>query len=217
MLSGRRAFDGPSSSDVLVSVLEREPDWSALPDDTPLPVRRLLRRCLQKDVRRRLRDAGDARLELEDAATLDPRPDPPSDRVAAPVARRSWMRTAAMLAAGVAIGATLMALFAPAPAGPVPRPVQFSVTLADGERLGTTDLSATAMSPDGRLVTYLVGRGSTTQLLLRRLEATGVGACAGHHQRAQPVLLARQPVDWLLRRRQVEEGAGRRRAGRHDL
>ena len=179
MLTGRRAFDGPSSSDVLVSVLEREPDWSALPVETPLPVQRLLRRCLQKDVRRRQRDAGDARLELEDAATLDQRPDPPPEHVATPVARRSLIRTAAMLSAGVATGATLMVLFARTPAGPVPLPVEFSVTLADGERLGTTDLSATAISPDGRLVTYLVGRGSTTQLLLRRLEAMGSAPVPG--------------------------------------
>lgn len=171
MLSGRRAFDGPSSSDVLVAVLEREPDWSALPAETPLPVQRLLRRCLQKDVRRRLRDAGDARLELEDAATIDLQHDPPRDRVASPVVRGSWIRTAAILAAGAAVGAALVATMVRAPAGPAPLPVQFSVTLADGERLGTTDLSATAMSPDGRLVAYLVARGNVTQLLLRRLDA----------------------------------------------
>ncbi|HEX6217207.1 MAG TPA: serine/threonine-protein kinase, partial [Vicinamibacterales bacterium] len=60
MLCGRRPFSGPSQSDVVAAVLEKEPDWSALPPQTPAALHRLIRRCLQKDVRRRLRDAGDA-------------------------------------------------------------------------------------------------------------------------------------------------------------
>ena len=68
MLTGRRAFSGETVSDVIAMVLEREPDLTALP---PIPgsVRRLLRRCLEKDVRRRLRDIGDARLELDEPAS----------------------------------------------------------------------------------------------------------------------------------------------------
>ncbi len=173
MLTGRLAFDGPSQSDVLVSILEREPDWSALPPETPPPVQRLLRRCLQKDVRRRLRDAGDARLELDDAATLEPPPDSSAARVAALMARGSWIRTAAVLVLGTAIGAALVAGLMRAPSRPAATQVQFSVTLPDGERLATTDLPALAISPDGRLVTYLAARGSTTQLSLRRLDAVG--------------------------------------------
>jgi serine/threonine protein kinase/Tol biopolymer transport system component len=67
MLTGRVAFPGETLSDTIVSILERPPDWSALPAATPAIVRRLLRRCLEKDPRRRLRDIGDARLDLEDA------------------------------------------------------------------------------------------------------------------------------------------------------
>ena len=67
MLTGRRAFAGPTISDTIAAVLEREPDWAALPPSTPLSIRRLLRRCLEKDVRRRLRDIGDARSEIADA------------------------------------------------------------------------------------------------------------------------------------------------------
>src|SRR5687767_3597868 len=67
MLTGRRPFDGPSHSDIVAAVLDKEPEWSALPAHTPVALQRLIRRCLQKDVRRRLRDAGDARLELEEA------------------------------------------------------------------------------------------------------------------------------------------------------
>jgi Tol biopolymer transport system component len=66
MLAGKKAFDGLTVTDVLAAVVTRDPDWSALPTGTPLPVRRLLRRCLEKDLKKRLRDAGDASLLLED-------------------------------------------------------------------------------------------------------------------------------------------------------
>ncbi len=67
MLSGRRAFTGESPPDVLINVATKEPEWSALPAATPVRVRELLDRCLQKDPNRRLRDIGDARIALEDA------------------------------------------------------------------------------------------------------------------------------------------------------
>jgi len=69
MLTGRAAFADETISDTLARVLDRDVDWHALPDSTPVRVRDLLRRCLQKDVYRRLRDIGDARLELEEALT----------------------------------------------------------------------------------------------------------------------------------------------------
>jgi eukaryotic-like serine/threonine-protein kinase len=67
MLAGRRAFEGDTASDALAKILEREPDWTVLPAATPARVRELLRRCLEKDVNRRLRDIGDGRTELLDA------------------------------------------------------------------------------------------------------------------------------------------------------
>jgi Tol biopolymer transport system component len=67
LLTGTRPFAGETFSDTIARVIEREPDWDALPGRTPTGVRRLLRRCLEKDVRRRLRDIGDARLDLDEA------------------------------------------------------------------------------------------------------------------------------------------------------
>ncbi len=66
MLSGRRAFDGDTVTDTLASVLEHEPDWTALPHETPEVMRKLLRRCLQKDPRRRLHDIADASIQSDD-------------------------------------------------------------------------------------------------------------------------------------------------------
>src|SRR5262245_6813891 len=66
-LSGKRAFPGETANDAIAAILEREPDWEALPGKTPRRVRELLRRCLEKDARNRVRDMGDARLELSAA------------------------------------------------------------------------------------------------------------------------------------------------------
>ena len=96
-LTGRRAFPGDTVSDTLVAILEHEPDWKALPPDTPPTIDHLLHKCLEKDLNRRLRDAGDARLELEDA--LSSRPSPP--------ARPAGLRrpSAAVLVAAAAVAA----------------------------------------------------------------------------------------------------------------
>jgi serine/threonine protein kinase len=71
MLTCARAFAGEDPSEVLATVLKTEPDWNALPSDTPASVRRLLRRCLEKDPRRRLSSIADARLDLEE---IEPSP-----------------------------------------------------------------------------------------------------------------------------------------------
>jgi serine/threonine protein kinase len=69
MLTGRQAFQGETVSDILAAVLRAEPDWTRLPQETPAVIRRLLRRCLQKDRNRRLKYAEDARIEIEEART----------------------------------------------------------------------------------------------------------------------------------------------------
>jgi len=71
MLSGQRPFDGSEVSDTLASILKSEPDWGALPPDTPPGIRRVLRRCLEKDPRRRFHHIADVRLEIDDPAAPD--------------------------------------------------------------------------------------------------------------------------------------------------
>ena len=99
MFSGRQAFDGRTASEAVAAVLKADPDWRLLPDDTPEAVRRLLERCLRKDAARRLRDIGDARLELDEANT----PATTSPSTVAPRAR--WWLAGAAAAAVVAAGA----------------------------------------------------------------------------------------------------------------
>jgi hypothetical protein len=66
MLTGKKAFEGETTSDILAAVIRAEPDWIALPADAPQAIRRLLMRCLQKDPKQRLRDIGDARITIEE-------------------------------------------------------------------------------------------------------------------------------------------------------
>ena len=66
-LTGKKVFEGDTVSDTIARIIEREPDWSALPATTPPRIRELLRRCLEKDIRKRQRDIGDVRIEIEEA------------------------------------------------------------------------------------------------------------------------------------------------------
>src|SRR5262245_30470360 len=102
MLTGRRAFGGDDATDVIASVLIREPDWTALPDSTPPPLRRLLRRCLQKEPGRRLHHIADARLDLDEA--VEARDAPPI-----PISTGRLTRTSAI---AMGVGCLLLAITA---------------------------------------------------------------------------------------------------------
>ena len=143
LLAARRPFGGESISDVIVGVLEREPPWSALPAGTPPPLRRLMRRCLEKDPKARLRDVGDARVEL--AGTSDT---VASGAVAPP--RTSW-RTFAAVAAAAAVLTLAGVWLWTVPWGAEP-PVFDRVT-----RVVATSAHefAPAISPDGKWIAYL--------------------------------------------------------------
>src|SRR5688572_8637569 len=104
MLSGQRPFTGATLSDTLAAVLTREPSWDALPSSLSPSIVRLLRRCLEKDLKRRLRDLGDARLEIEDALRS-------TNDVEITAARPAYVtrRTAIGAVASAAVGAAAMA------------------------------------------------------------------------------------------------------------
>ena len=87
MLTGKKAFAGPTRADTTTAILEREPNLEELPTATPAAVRHVLRRCLEKDAKRRLHDIGDARTELEDALTAIGRPDRRNSGLQSPCCR----------------------------------------------------------------------------------------------------------------------------------
>ena len=70
MLTGRLPFEGETATDTLARIIERQPDWDMLPQDTPMNIRVLLRRCLEKNLQQRLRDIGDAAIEIKETLTL---------------------------------------------------------------------------------------------------------------------------------------------------
>ena len=89
MLTGRLPFPGDTVSDTIAKILEREPDWSALPAGTPETLRRLIRRCLVKDPKQRLRDIGDALVEIDAADATSPEDSGLTTGVSG---RRRWVR-----------------------------------------------------------------------------------------------------------------------------
>jgi hypothetical protein len=108
MLTGRAAFPGPDVSRVLADIVAREPQWDALPPETPASIRRLLRRCLAKDPSERLRDIADARLEIEDALSPSSREAPAPSRIEAPAAsRRIMLGLVALALVGVGVAAAV--------------------------------------------------------------------------------------------------------------
>ena len=84
LLTGRAAFPGETVSDTIGAILNREPDWNELPRDLPPSVMTLLRRCLEKDAKKRKRDIGDARAEIDDALAR-----PSADRAAGDASKAS--------------------------------------------------------------------------------------------------------------------------------
>jgi eukaryotic-like serine/threonine-protein kinase len=150
MLSGQRAFAGDDVVETLASVLRAEPTWNALPTDTPASIRRLLRRCLHKDPRRRLQHIGDARLELTDADVAEP-----TTQIGTPRSRYLvWLIAAAMAAGAATAGLALWMRTPP----PVVRPVtRFSIQAPELVARVFGSGSSVALSPDGRTLVYVVG------------------------------------------------------------
>ncbi|MCH8267802.1 MAG: protein kinase, partial [Acidobacteria bacterium] len=170
LLTGKGAFHAETLSDTLARVLEREPDWEMLPPSTPGQVRHLLRRCLQKDANRRLRDIGHARIEIEEAVTA------PAAELASAVAipaRPDWRRASLWgLAALVAVIAAVALWSLWRTPSSVQRAIaRFDINLSSNEVLALSDLPAVTISPDGTRVVYVVGRADqdSTQLYLREI------------------------------------------------
>jgi len=162
MITGRQAFQGESVSEVLARVIERDPDWSQLPAALPAPLHELLRRCLQKDPKKRRRDIGDVRIEIERALSEPMRTAAPVvDKVSSRRAQLAWI-VATVLAAALAVAIARPYLSAPAEA---------PETRLDVGTPETPDPTAFAISPDGRRLIFVALRNGQSQLYLRSLDA----------------------------------------------
>jgi len=213
-LSGRVAFAGDTASDTMAAILDKEPDWSALPPGTPDGVRRLLRRCLTKDLRKRLQHIGDARLELEEAEAGADEGSTPDRR---PFRTSSVLVGAALLLAlAMGLGTLLGGRRAAArPDSPVAR-----LTLRlDGDTATTPRLTVGAffvpfaLSPDGTRLVIRARGANGSQLFLRELSGFETRALPGTQTAATPFFSPDgrwvgfwRPEDRILRKVSVSGG-----------
>jgi Tol biopolymer transport system component len=165
MLTGRHPFSGETVSDILASVLKTDPDWAALPETTPVAIRRLLRRSLEKDPSKRLRDIGDARIELEEALHGAPPDAAPAAR--APSASRRMFLPGLIL--GLAIGAVGAGLIVSRFGGGQSRAAMRFVAVTNFSGVEAQP----SLSPDGRSVAFVSNRDGRYDIW--------VGLAAGGH------------------------------------
>jgi serine/threonine-protein kinase len=173
MLTGRQLFSGETVSDVLAAVLTREPEWTALPSGAGR-IQGILERCLERDPRRRIRDAGDVGFELARAAQRAA-PTRVSETGAKGASRLGWLGVALMAALAGAVVARVAG-----PGAPVPRASRhLSIQLAPEQRLAFTDNGTLTFSPDGRSLVFPGSEDGRRALFRRSLESPEVTAIQG--------------------------------------
>jgi len=182
MLTGKQAFQGEDITDILAAVVRAEPDWNRLPDNTPLSIRTLLRRCLQKDKTLRMQAAGDARIEIQEALTTPP-------TAVALTAARGWRKriawpvvagVLALIAIAFAIGFVLRA---PKP----PQAMRLSAEIGADASLYTAFGPAAILSLDGtRLALVAAGSDQKQRLYVRSLDLLQATALSGTENARDP-------------------------------
>jgi eukaryotic-like serine/threonine-protein kinase len=176
MLSGQRAFKGEDISDTLAAVLRQTIDVTELPASTPAAVRRLVSRCLERDVKRRLRDIGEARIALEDPTR--PAREDVEGMVAPTPPRPVWRRAIPVLLSAIVAG-TLTGTavwYVSHQSLSQPQVARFLFPLPEGQAfVGATPRPVIALSPDGAQIAY----AANTQLFLRSMSGLDVHAIPG--------------------------------------
>jgi len=165
MLAGAPLFDGETVSDTLAAVLTREFDSTPLPPATPAAIRRLLRRCLERNPKNRLHDIADARIVIDDVLAGRADSAGAGVRMAAPTT--GWPARLGWLAAGLVLGAIVLGVFGRAllQGTPAPPPSVRSLTYSGKSRTAS-------FAPDGRNVAFVSDRDGTARIWVKQL-ATG--------------------------------------------
>ena len=164
MLTGRRLFRGDDVSDTLAEVLKSDPDWEALPRGVPPAIRRLLRRCLERDPNRRLHDIADARLDLEDVLDHSATVPEHADSSARGTRRERLLWFAAVVLTG-ALAATVTLSVRPRSIDAPETRLQVVTPAADG----LSRSISFSLSPDGRTLAYWATDGTRNRIWLRPL------------------------------------------------
>ena len=174
MLTGHRAFGGDTVSEILANVLKSEPAWQQLPGETPSGVRRLLRRCLQKDQKLRIRDIRDARFQLADVEHA-----PPDQGV---TSARSGRGERLAWASALTLVTLLAVIFGVRAfrSTPVASELRFEINTPP------TRVSGMAVSPDGLKLVFVARNEGQEQLWLRSLDADSAYPLPGTEWAAAP-------------------------------
>lgn len=162
-LTGERAFGGETVTDTLAAVVKSEPDWEALPAETPTRVRELLQRCLRKKTDRRFHDIADARIEIEEGSEPAPAP-----IVATRIPR------AGLVFGGLALlllGAIIGRGWVSSPVATNLPVMRASINLDEGVRFWVGQVAGVAISPDGTQLAYIGRVGGRNQIFLQSLDA----------------------------------------------
>ena len=182
MLTGRLPFEGETATDTVARVLERQPDWQALPQNTPANIRILLRRCLEKNPRRRLQHIGDAVIEINETLNVPETALPISASEVGKSQSALWRLGITCGVTGLIIGAIVVgiALKSLAPRSSsrqvqpygqrmlIKLPESQTLALSRSTPLGYA-LPAITLSPDGSFLVYVADEGDSTRLFLRSM------------------------------------------------
>lgn len=181
MLAGQPAFRGASPAEVMAAVLRDDVDWNRLPPETPAPLRRLLRRCLRREVRERLQDIGDARLELSELGREEP-------QQADAGASRAGVRTLWPWLAAMAISAALLGVWVgrTSEQAPTRGVTRLSLELPAGLDLADDYAPPFAVSPDGSRLAVLATEAGISRLYLREVSGLEAVPIAGTEGAWQP-------------------------------
>ncbi len=167
MLSGRRLFAGESVAETLAGVLKSEMDWKALPEETPVAIRQLLRRCLERNPKNRLHDIADARIVLDEIASGVAEAAGPASAPAKGMGARALGGVAA---AALVLGAVAGWVAHRAPPPPAAK-ARWALAIPDGYTVSAAEFPQLALSSDGRQqVAVVVGADATPRLLLRSID-----------------------------------------------
>jgi Tol biopolymer transport system component len=164
MLTGRLTFPGDTVSDTIAKILEREPDWSALPAATPAPIRRLLLRCLVKDPKQRLRDIGEVRIEIDTIDEVRPQPAEGAGALSSAARiRRTWLPWVAFVALAAAVAVWEARRPVTTLADPLANAEFTRFTNWEGAEEGAE------ISPDGEFVAFLSDRSGRFDIWQTRI------------------------------------------------